>query len=56
MIDFILGISITLNVVFIVGILVYFKIKSYGVKKVQKEFADKFFASDSEIDDAMDRL
>ena len=56
MINLILGISLTLNVVFIVGIIIYFKIKSFGLAKVQKDLASKFFASDDEIDDVMDRL
>jgi len=33
MINLILGISLTLNVVLIVGIFLYFKIKAFGLKK-----------------------
>lgn len=56
MINLLFGISLTLNVVFIVGIILYFKIKTFGLKKVQKEFADKYFASDDEIDNFLDKL
>lgn len=56
MINLILGISLTLNAIFIIGILIYFKIKAYGLKKVQKEFASKFFASDDDIDDMLNKL
>ena len=56
MINLILGISLTLNVVFIVGIIIYFKVKTFGLKKVQNELASKFFASDDELNDMLDRL
>ena len=51
MINLILGISLTLNVVFIVGIIIYFKVKSFGMKKVQEDLMKKFFYSDDEIED-----
>ena len=56
MINLILGISLTLNVVTILGVLIYFKIKSFGMKKFQDDLAKKFFTSDSEIDEMLDRL
>ena len=51
MINLILGISLTLNVVFIVGIIIYFKVKSFGMKKVQEDLMKKFFYSGDEIED-----
>ena len=56
MVNFILGISLTLNVVIIIAIILYFKIKSFGMVKVQKDFEKKFFCSDNELDDMLDRL
>lgn len=56
MINLLLGISLTLNIVFIVGIFLYFKIKTFGIKKVQKEMANKFFIKDDELDDMLDKL
>ena len=51
MINLILGISLTLNVVFIVGIIIYFKVKSFGIKKVQNDLMRGFFYNNEEIDD-----
>ena len=56
MINLILGISLTLNVVFIIGIFFYLKIKSFGIAKVQKDLANKLFATDDELEDMLDRL
>lgn len=56
MINLLLGVSVTLNVVFIIGIILYFKIKIFGLKKVQKEIANKYFAKDDEIDDFLNNL
>lgn len=56
MINFILGISLTLNIVIVTGIIIYFKIKSFGLAKVQKDFEKKFFCSDEELNDMLDRL
>ena len=56
MINLILGISLTLNVVTFLGIIIYFKIKSFGIKKFQDDIAKKFFSSDSEVDEILDRL
>ncbi len=51
--SFFLGISLTLNLVFIIGIIVYFKVKTFGIKKVQAELAKKFYYSDDEIDEKL---
>ena len=56
MINFILGISLTLNIVMIISVFLYFKIKSFGMAKVQKDFEKKFFCSNDELDDMLDRL
>lgn len=56
MFNIIFGVSITLNVVLIVGIFIYFKIKALGMKKVQKEFFDNFFCTDKELEDMLDSL
>ena len=56
MINLILGISLTLNVVFIIGIFLYFKIKFLGMKKFQKEMTDKFFVKDDDFDDMLNNL
>lgn len=55
MINLILGISLTLNVIMIVGIFIYLKIKVLGMKKIQKEFESKF-CTDDELNDMLDRL
>lgn len=51
MINLILGISLTLNVVFIVGIIIYFKIKAFGFYKVQKDLIRSFGYTDDELDE-----
>lgn len=56
MTNFILGISLTLNIVFFIGIIIYFKVKTFGLKKVQKEFANKYFVTDDELEDALSKL
>lgn len=56
MVNFILGISLTLNVVIVIAIFLYFKIKAFGVAKIQKDFEKNFFCSDDELDDMLDRL
>lgn len=56
MYNILFGVSITLNVVFIVGIYIYFKIKAFGMKKVQKEFFNKFYCTDDELDKMLDSL
>ena len=50
------GVSITLNIVLIVGIFIYFKIKAFGIKKVQNDFLSKFYCSDEELDDMLNKL
>lgn len=56
MYNILFGVSITLNVVLIVGIYIYFKIKAFGMKKVQKEFLNKFYCTDDELDDMLKKL
>lgn len=56
MFNILFGVSITLNIVLIVGIFIYFKIKALGMKKVQKDFLDKLFCTDKELDDMLDSL
>lgn len=56
MMNILFGVSITLNIIFILGIFIYIKIKTFGIKKVQKEFANKFFYTDDEIDEALKNL
>lgn len=56
MLDILFGVSITLNVVLIVGIFIYFKIKAFGVKKVHDDFLNKFFCTDDELDDMLKKL
>ncbi len=56
MTNFILGISLTLNIVFFIVIIIYFKVKTFGIKKVQKEFANRYFASDDEIEEALSKF
>ena len=56
MINFILGISLTLNIVMIIAVFLYFKIKSFGIVKIENDFKNKFFCSDDELDDMLDRL
>lgn len=51
MINLILGISLTLNVVFIVGIIIYFKIKAFGFYKVQKDLIRSFGYTDEELEE-----
>lgn len=55
MVNLILGISLTLNVITIIGVFIYFKVKVLGFKKFQKELESKF-CSDKELDDMLDRL
>lgn len=54
--DLLLGISLTINVIGFLGIFLYFKIKVLGLKKVEKEFVDKYFIKDEEFDDMLDKL
>lgn len=55
MVNLILGISLTLNVIAIIGIFIYFKVKVLGFKKFQKELESKF-CTDEELDNMLDRL
>ena len=46
MIYLILGISLTLNVVMIIGIFLYLKVKVLGINKMKKELESKFISDD----------
>lgn len=56
MFNILFGVSITLNIVLIVGIFIYFKIKALGIKKVQKDFLSNFYCTDKDLDDMLDSL
>lgn len=56
MTNLILGISLTLNVITILGLFIYLKIKTLGVKKMQKDMMKNFFCTDEELDDALEKL
>lgn len=56
MLNLILGISLTLNAVLILVIFLYFKIKAFGLKKVQNDFMNKYFIKDDELDDMLNNL
>lgn len=56
MFNILFGVSITLNVVLVVGIFIYFKIKALGIKKVQKDFMSKFYCTDEEFDEMLNNL
>ena len=55
MVNLILGISLTLNVVMIVGIFLYLKVKVLGINKVKKELESKFI-NDDELDSMLSNL
>lgn len=55
MIYLILGISLTLNVVMIVTIFLYLKIKVLGINKVKKELQSKFINED-DLDIMLEKL
>lgn len=56
MFNILFGVSITLNIVLIVGLFIYFKIKALGIKKFQKDFMKNFYCSDEEFDDMLEKL
>jgi len=56
MFNILFGISITLNIILIVGIFLYFKIRVLGIKKVQKKFLDSLYCTDKEFDDMLNNL
>lgn len=56
MFNILFGVSLTLNVVFIIGIYIYFKIKAFGMKKIEKEFLNKFYCTDDELNNMLDSL
>lgn len=51
----ILGISLTLNVICIIGLYFYIKYKVLGMNKLKKDLK-KQFVSDDELNDMLDRL
>jgi len=54
--DLLLGISLTINIIGFLSVFLYFKIKILGMKKVQKEFVEKYFIKDEEFDDMLEKL
>ena len=48
MVNFILGVSLTLNLILVITIFLYFK--------TQKNIKKNLFCSDEELDDMLDRL
>ncbi len=55
MVNLILGISLTLNVVMIIGIFLYLKVKVLGINKVKKELESKFI-NDDDLDSMLSNL
>ena len=55
MVNLILGISLTLNVVMIIGIFLYLKVKVLGINKVKKELESKFI-NDDDLDSMLSKL
>lgn len=53
MTNFLFGVSLTLNIILIIGIFIYIKIKLIGIKKYKKELQDKFY-SDDELEHIFD--
>ena len=56
MFNILFGVSITLNVVLVIAIFIYSKIKAFGIKKVQKDFFNDFFCTDDELDTMLEKL
>ena len=54
--DILLGISLTINIIGFLAIFLYFKIKVLGLRKVKKDFVEKYFIKDSEFEDMLDKL
>ena len=55
MINIILGVSITLNVIFFIVSYFYIKYKVLGIKKLKKDLQSQFL-NDDDFDDMLDRL
>ena len=55
MINIILVISLTLNIIFIIVAYFYIKYKVLGINKLKKESENKF-CTDEELDNMLDRL
>ena len=55
MVNIILGISLTLNLIFLIYIYFYVKYKVLGIRKLKKDL-EKQFVKDDEFDDMLERL
>ncbi len=53
MTNFLFGVSLTLNIIFIIGIFIYIKIKLIGIKNYKKELQEKYY-TDDELDHIFD--
>lgn len=55
MINLILGISLTLNIIFFIVLFFYFKVKLFGFKSLTRDLKSTFY-SDNDLNDMLDRL
>ena len=53
MISFVLGISITLNIVFIIGIIIFLNVKNKSIDKFTNSLLDNEIVNKDEVNDFM---